>query len=253
MPVILTDLLLITAAAFLAGLLNAVAGGGSLLTLPSLIWIGIPPVAANATGTAALLPGYVASAWTDRKLIGEAGRRSIWLLIILGTLGGVAGAILLLLTTDQAFRVLIPWLLLFATLLFALGPRLQRFINTGNRHLTKSSRWYPVGVLGASMYGGYFNGGLGIVILALFRFFGEEDIHIANALKNLLSAVLTVIAVAIYAVGGIIYYAQWLPMAVAAGVGGWLGIRIARHIPAQWLRLFIVAVGLLMSLLFFME
>ena len=291
--------LLLTGAALVAGMLNAVAGGGSFLTLPALIVVGLPPVAANATGTAALLPGYISGAWTDRAKFRQGSRLPVLALVLLGTLGGAAGAVLLLATSDQAFRGLIPWLLLFATLLFAFGPRIQSFLTVAraqahaqaheqaqkkaeeqadqaqgqareqahaqaheqgdaqsreHAHAQSAANrgWGArVGIVAVCGYGGYFNGGMGIIMLALFRLLGEEDIRVANALKNLLSAILTGIAVVIYAWGGIIYWPQLLPMAVAAFVGGWAGVAVARHVPAQWLRHFVVVVGLLMTLLFF--
>ena len=248
----MSEIMLVACAAWLAGMLNAVAGGGSFFTLPALVWIGVPPVAANATGTAALLPGYLASAWSDRHLMTRSSVLAVSTLLILGTLGGVAGALLLLLTSDQAFRTLIPWLLLVATLLFAMGPYINRWLAQPAAHQPGGDTWKRFGVFGVSAYGGYFNGGVGIVVLALLRLMGEEDILIANALKNLLAAVLTMIAVLIYAVGGLLHFAELVPMALAAGIGGWLGVRLARRIPAQTLRHFIVAVGCIMTTLFFM-
>jgi uncharacterized membrane protein YfcA len=247
----MTELLLVAVAAGLGGMLNAVAGGGSFFTLPALIWIGVPPVAANATGTAALLPGYVSSAWSDRHLMARSSVLAVSALLILGSLGGVAGALLLLLTTDQAFRALIPWLLLLATVLFAFGPRLNQWLAARAAHRDAPGIWGRFGVFGVAAYGGYFNGGVGIVVLALLRLMGEEDIRVANALKNLLAAVLTLIAVLIYAAGGLLYFTALVPMAVAAGLGGWLGVRLARHISPASLRRFIVAVGLVMTALFF--
>ncbi|AGA32578.1 putative permease [Thioalkalivibrio nitratireducens DSM 14787] len=124
-------LLLVTVAAFFAGSINALAGGGSFITLSALVFVGVPPVPANATGTAALLPGYIASAWSDRNLIRAPAGLSLRAVLLLATGGGAAGAVLLLATTDAAFRGIVPWLLLFATLLFAFGPALQRRLPRG--------------------------------------------------------------------------------------------------------------------------
>lgn len=243
--------LVIAAAAFLAGGINALAGGGSFLTLPALVFAGVPPVAANATGTAALLPGYLASAWSYRDLMRAPSGLSILTVVLIGTAGGAAGALLLLATPDQAFRGIIPWLLLFATLAFAFGPALQRQLSGQER------RTHGLGarasILGVCAYGGYFNGGMGIVMLAMFRLLGVHDLRVANGLKNLLSAVLTLIAVIVYALGGIIFWSEVLPMAIAATLGGFAGARVGRVLPPAVLRNTIVLVGAITTALFFLD
>jgi uncharacterized protein len=247
----LLPLLVIAVAAFFAGGINALAGGGSFLTLPALVFAGVPPVAANATGTAALLPGYLASAWSYRDLMRAPVGMSILTVVLIGTAGGAGGALLLLSTPEQAFRGIIPWLLLFATLLFAFGPALQRRLaGQGNRTHGFGAR---AGILGVCAYGGYFNGGMGIVMLAMFRLLGVHDLRVANGLKNLLSAVLTLIAVIVYALGGIISWAEILPMAIAATLGGFAGARVGRVLPPVVLRNTIVLVGAITTVLFFLD
>ncbi len=246
----LIPLLVITGAAFLAGATNALAGGGSFLTLPALVFVGVPAVSANATGTAALLPGYLASAWSYRDLIRAPVGLSLLVVVLLGIAGGTTGALLLLATSNEAFRGIVPWLLLFATLLFAFGPALQRRL--ASRAGTIRGVGARVGILGVCAYGGYFNGGMGIVMLALFRLLGVHDLRVANGLKNLLSAVLTLIAVLVYMVGGLISWAEILPMAVAATLGGLAGARIGRVLPPPILRNGIVLVGAVTTLLFFL-
>lgn len=247
----LLPFLVITVAAFLAGGINALAGGGSFLTLPALVFAGVPAVSANATGTAALLPGYLASAWSYRDLMRAPVGLSLLAVVVIGSIGGAGGALLLLATPEQAFRGIVPWLLLFATLLFAFGPALQRRL--GRRDNATGGIGARVGILGVCAYGGYFNGGMGIVMLAMFRLLGVEDLRIANGLKNLLSAVLTLIAVLVYAVGGIISWTQILPMAVAATLGGLAGARIGRVLPPVVLRNTIVLVGAVTTILFFLD
>lgn len=248
---------LITLAAFFAGGLNALAGGGSFITLPALVLVGVPPVAANATGTAALLPGYLASAWNYRDLLQAPAGWSILAIVIIGGLGGVVGAGLLLLTTDDGFRGIIPWLLLLATLLFAFGPALQRYLaqhfRTQPTDTTRSDWGGRASVLAVAAYGGYFNGGMGIVMLALFRLLGVEDLRVANGLKNLLSAILTLIAVVIYTLGGLISWSVLLPMAIGATLGGWLGAQLGRVLPQTVLRYGIVTLGTVTTVLFFLE
>lgn len=236
-------------AAFFAGSLNAVAGGGSFLTLPVLVLANVPPIAANATGTLALLPGYIASAWALRKEIKNLKNVSLSVLIITSLIGGVIGAGLLLWTPATVFDALIPWLLLAASLLFILSPRL--------RYKNKSAIVRPqlaaLAVLAVAIYGGYFNGGLGILLLAVFSVLNVGDLHVANGLKNLISALLTVIAVIVYIAGGLIYWPQALWMMVAATLGGYIGARASRHIPILYLRWSIITIGLLMTLFFFIR
>jgi len=234
-------------AAFVAGALNAVAGGGSFLTLPALVFTGVPPVMANATGTVALLPGYLAGAWGFREDTAPPPGLSMRLLVVLALAGGAAGAALLLLTPDATFRRVVPWLLLAATALFAFGPQLRARLAGG----TPSTARATLGVLAVAGYGGYFNGGLGILLLALFGLLGQTNLHAMNGLKNWVSALLTAIAVALYAAGGIVLWPQALMMMVAATAGGYGGARLARKLPAPVLRWGIVSTGLVMSALFF--
>lgn len=238
---------LLLAAAFLAGALNAVAGGGSFLTLPALVFTGVPPIAANATGTVALLPGYMAGAWGFREDTAPPPGLSMRLLVVLSLAGGAAGAALLLVTPEATFRRVVPWLLLAATALFAFGPRLRQRLAGGRPSAVKAT----VGLLGVAAYGGYFNGGLGILLLALFGLLGQASLNAMNGLKNWVSALLTAIAVAIYAAGGVVLWPQALMMMAAATAGGYGGARVARRIPAHWLRGGIVLTGLAMAGLFF--
>lgn len=243
---------LLLAAGFLAGLLNAVAGGGSFLTLPALMSVGVPPVAANATGTTALLPGYLASVLADlrqlRRAWRELGWRLAWGLLLAGALGGALGAALLLLTGDARFRALIPWLLLLATMLFALGPWLQR----------QAARPHPgpARLLGAGLgcaYGGYFNGGVGILLLAILRGQGVADLPRANAVKNLLASVLTLMAVVVYVAGGQVVATGLLAVGAGAILGARIGIALVRVLPAAGYRHAVTLIGALMSALFFLD
>jgi len=243
----LLHLALLLPAAFVAGALNAVAGGGSFLTLPALVLTGVPAVVANATGTVALLPGYVSGALGFRSDLRPPPGISIRTLATASLLGGALGAALLLMTGESTFRELVPWLLLAATALFALGPRIVR----RGRGEPASATRAIVGVVAVSIYGGYFNGGLGILLLALFGLLGQTNLNAMNGLKNLVSALLTAIAVAIYAWGGLVLWPQALAMMVAATAGGYFGARVARSVRPPILRAAIVVTGLVMSALFF--
>ena len=258
----LSHTLLLLAAAFVAGALNAVAGGGSFLTLPALVLTGLPPIVANATGTVALLPGYMAGAWGFRHDLAPPPGLSMRILVALSVVGGAAGAALLLLTPAAAFRQLVPWLLLVATALFAFAPQLRNWgqrrqsqasplANEGRTVQAASTTQAIVGMLAVAAYGGYFNGGLGILLLALLGLLGQTQLHAMNGLKNVVSALLTAIAVVVYAIGGLVAWPQALLMMLAATAGGYGGARLAQRIPAAWLRGGIVLTGLVMSGLFF--
>lgn len=243
-------ILLLLIAAFVAGALNAVAGGGSFLTLPALVFTGVPPVIANATGTVALLPGYISGALGFREDLKAPPGLSLVSLAIISIVGGAIGAALLIVTDDDVFRKIIPWLLLLATALFAVGPMLMKKLN----HDQASSASFikaSVGILAVAIYGGYFNGGLGILLLALLGLLGQTNLNAMNGVKNVVSALLTAIAVLVYAWGDVIAWPQALIMMVAATLGGYIGARLARLIPTVVLRTGIVIIGLVMSVLFF--
>ena len=244
------NLILLLGAAFIAGALNAVAGGGSFLTLPALVFVGMPPVVANATGTVALLPGYAAGVLGFREDLEAPPGLSLRALAVLSLAGGAIGATMLLFTGNPAFSRIVPWLLLLATILFAVGPLLLRKLRdreSGNVSPIKSA----LGLLAVSIYGGYFNGGLGILLLALFGLLGQVNLNAMNGMKNVVSALLTAIAVAIYAWGGMVAWPQALVMMIAATAGGYLGARLARRIPAPLLRAGIVVTGAIMTIVFF--
>ncbi|CAO3356905.1 hypothetical protein CRT60_16845 [Azospirillum palustre] len=242
--------LILLAAAFFAGAMNAVAGGGSFLTLPALIYAGVPPVAANATGTVALLPGYASGVYGYRQDLTPVGTLSLPLLSAVSLVGGLAGAGLLLVTPDSVFRGIVPWLLLLATGLFAFGTMLAQRLRSLGLH----GNGAMLGTLFVvSVYGGYFNGGLGILLLAQLSLFGMTDLNAMNGLKNLFSAVLTAIAVVAYAAGGAVEWPKALLMTVAAVAGGYVGARLGRRIPKPVLRAGIIAVGLVMSAVFFLK
>ena len=245
LPLNLSHLLLLSASALGAGALNAIAGGGSFLTFPALVWTGLPPIVANATSAVAVSPGYLGSALGFRRELAElpAARRHAEALIC--ALGGLAGA----------------GLLLFATVLFALGPRLvaarrARDASTSAPSPSSSSsslRAQRLGLFAVAVYGGYFNGGLGILLMALYTLTGESSLNTANALKNLNSLVLSLLSVAAFAWAGAVAWPQALVMMVAATLGGFIGARLARRLPAAWVRTGVVLTGLAMTAAFLMR
>jgi len=243
-----TTILLLVAAAFAAGAINSVAGGGSFLTFPALVFAGVPAVIANASNTVALVPGSLASAFSYRGDIArmEEGRVKSWFFVSL--LGGAIGAALLLFTSDKTFRQVAPWLLLFATLLFALGGRISIALR-GRLHSSQALMLillFPIAV-----YGGYFGGGIGIMILAAFRLYGLTDIHGMNGIKTILSTALNAIASLIFIAAHQIWWRPTLLMMAAGIAGGYLGPVIARRLKPEVIRAIVIAVGIVMTIYFF--
>ena len=233
-------------AAFAAGVLNAIAGGGSFLTFPALVFAGVPPVAANATSAMAVSPGYLGSTLGFRPELRALPPALLWHEVGIAAVGGLLGAGLLLVTPAKVFSGIVPWLLLLATALFALGPHIAR-LSGGAGH----PRWRVPGLLGVSVYGGYFNGGLGILLMALYTLTGESRLHTVNALKNLNSLVLSLLSVAAFALAGAIVWPQAVWMMLWATAGGWAGAHLAKRLPVRWVRRLVIATGLVMSVVFF--
>lgn len=242
------DDLVVFVAAFLAGVLNTIAGGGTFLTFPALVYVGLPPVAANATSAVAVFPGYLGGVAGFRRELKTFGRPFVLKAVAVTLLGGLIGSLLLLISSNQAFSAVVPFLLLGATLVFAFGDRLQEWARA---HAFGVKANGAFGTLLVSIYGGYFNGGLGIVLLALFALWGLRDLDAMNALKNGLSLVLSAISVATFAVAGLVAWPQALLMMAAAVVGGYAGAPIARALPKAVVRGLVIAVGAVMSVIFF--
>jgi len=243
--------LLLSVAAFGAGVLNAIAGGGTFLTFPALVLTGVPPIAANATSALAVSPGYLGSTLGFRAELAALPRALLVREVVLSAIGGVAGALLLLVTPASVFSGVVPWLLLFATVLFAFGPHLSRWASGGGGN--GLSGWRNPGLLAVAVYGGYFNGGLGILLMALYLVCGEQRMHTVNALKNLNSFVLSVVSVIAFAIGGAIVWKQALLMAVFATLGGFAGARLARVLSPRVIRAIVIVTGLVMTALFFFK
>ena len=244
------DAVVLFCAALLAGALNAVAGGGTFLTFPALVYAGVPPIPANATSALAVFPGYLTGALGFRRELAAIAGDRLLRLLGLGLLGGLAGSLLLLVTPAEVFRAVVPWLLLLATLVFAVGDGAAgRFRDRTGR----SAVPLGPGLFAVSVYGGYFNGGLGIMLMALFAAAGMRDLNAMNGLKNGVSFVLSAISVATFAAAGLIAWPAAGLVMVGSTVGGHLGARIARAMPRRAVRGLIVAVGLGMSALFFLR
>jgi len=243
---------LLAAAAFGAGVLNAIAGGGSFLTFPALVFAGVPPIVANATSAVAVSPGYLGSTLGFRAELGRLNPARLRREALIAGLGGVAGALLLLVTPARVFSGLVPWLLLFATALFVAGPWLARRRGQGNGAPAHApEHWQSLGLLLVAIYGGYFNGGLGILLMALYTVCGETSLHTTNALKNLNSLVLSLLSVVTFAAAGAIAWGPALLMMVAATAGGYVGAHGSKRLPVAWVRAVVVVTGLVMNAVFF--
>jgi uncharacterized membrane protein YfcA len=242
------DILILLAAAFGAGVLNTIAGGGTFLTFPALVFTGVPPVAANATSAVAVFPGYLGGALGFRGELASFGRRQLLRLALITLAGGSVGSGLLLVSSNEAFSALVPFLLLAATLAFLFGDRIRAWAAARSRAVTAEG---ALGLFAVSVYGGYFNGGLGIVLLALFALWGMSDLHRMNGLKNGLSFVLSAISVAIFAAAGLVVWPQAVMMMLAAIAGGYAGAPLARALPKPVVRAIIAAIGFGMSAVFF--
>ena len=241
---------LLSAAAFAAGVLNAIAGGGSFLTFPALVFAGVPPIVANATSALAVSPGYLGSTLGFKAELRALPVRRLVREMTLCAVGGVAGALLLLVTPASLFTGIVPWLLLFATALFAAGPRIAVWARSGHS-ASGEARWREPVLLLVAIYGGYFNGGLGILLMALYTVAGESRLNVVNALKNLNALVLSWLSVAAFVVAGAIAWKEGLVMMLAASAGGYVGALWSKRLPVAWVRWGVIAVGLVMSALFF--
>lgn len=244
---------ILIAAGLASGMLNAVAGGGTFISLPALIWLGVPPVTANATATFSALPGYVTGAWGFRHHMRAEGTLSLRVILLIASAGSVIGALLLIATSGNAFMAIVPWLLLLATVLFAVGPRLLSTIRRQGGG-PAGAGVSAAAVLGVAIYGGYFNGGLGIMLLAALGLIGYVDLHGMNGLKSLLSALLSLISSITFVLADLIAWEHAVPLALSAGIGGYAGAIISRRITRlDLLRLFITAVGAAMTVAFFLR
>ena len=254
----LWDMLLIGAGGFAAGAVNSMAGGGTFFSFPALLAVGLPPVVANASNSVALWPASLSGAWAYRQELARY-RRYLLPMGAASLLGGAAGGLLLLLAGDARFSALIPWLLAFATLLFAFSPQLSRALRqlrpagqsqAGGSHGAGSPVGWGVQLL-VSVYGGFFGAGMGILMMASLAIGGHNDVQHINALKNILSAVIYSVTVVTFIVAGAVSWPHTAVMLVTASFGGYWGARMARKIQGPWLRRLVIAVGCALTVYYF--
>ena len=243
--------LIILTAAFVAGAINSIAGGGTLLSFPALVWIGRDPILANATNSFAMWPGSFAGMFGFRRELADV-RRWLLLLTIPSLVGGTLGAILLLRTSTKTFAHLVPFLILGATLLLAA----QEFITRRLAHVSQGKRWIVFAFVFqffVGVYGGYFGAGMGILMLAALGLIGLTDMHEMNGLKNLLAVGINGVAAIYFAISGAVLWVDAMVMAIAAIAGGFLGAKLAKRLGRGFVRGAVVAIGLTMTIALFLK
>ena len=244
------QLIVILGAGLLAGAVNAIAGAGSLITFPTLLWVGIGPVIANATNTVALWPGLVSATYGYRNELRPGTTRFLWL-VIPSLIGGTLGAGLLLNTPAHSFAVAAPFLVLFATVLVAVRDAVTRWGNQPSKELDPDRRWWAIVVPAQfliAVYGGYFGAGIGILMLGTMGFMGFENIHQMNTLKAIFAFSINGAALVYFIAAGIVDWAAATVMAIGAISGGFLSSKAAYRVGQDAVRSAVVVIGLLMGL-----
>lgn len=243
-----TSLLLICVG-LVGGAWNALAGGATLFTFPALMAAGIPPIEANATNYVAMLPSNAAAIPAYSKELKQIGSQ-VWPLLIVSGLGSITGSVLLLVSIQALFEMLIPFLILLATLLFAFGSKISSWVNNFKSAETSSRVLYGA-LFFFSIYGGYFGAGLGIILLAIVQIMGFTSFHVANSLKNLLATSFTMLSIVVFGIGGIIVWPEALTMMIGSTAGGYLGARYGRLMNENYLRNGIIVFGFILSGFYF--
>jgi uncharacterized membrane protein YfcA len=244
----------ITLAAFAAGVINAVAGGGTLLTFPALLSV-LPSVVANGTSTVALVPGSLAGAWGYRQEVRDSWRW-IGFLLIPSVIGGALGTLLVTRLDERYFARMVPWLILTATLLFLIQPTLARLTGIGKLHVRPRAGMTAAIVLGQTLvaiYGGYFGAGIGILMLSSLAVLGLADIHQMNGVKTVLAACINSASIAVFVADGKVVWNYAIVMAAAAVAGGYFGARSARRLPPELVRWVVIIIGFALSAYYFLN
>ncbi|MBO0734942.1 MAG: sulfite exporter TauE/SafE family protein [Methylocapsa sp.] len=248
----LPNFLLVAAAAFGAGFLNAVAGGGSFLTFPALIAAGLPAIDANASNTAALFPAQIATGFAARSGLARASAEksvNMPVLAAISLIGGILGGLLLLLTPQKIFSRLVPWLILFATFVFAGG----NFLIPSAKRFRVNETWIFIAQGLVAVYGGYFGGGIGILMLAALTLFGLRDIWLMNSIKILLSALMNASAAITFVIAGAVHWRWTALVAIGAIAGGYAGLHAARGVDPKIVKGFVTGVGIALTVYFFLK
>jgi uncharacterized protein len=242
---------LLFGSAFAAGMVNSVAGGGTLLAFPALVWAGHEPIYANATTTLALGPGSLSSMWGYRREMKDTPRR-FFALLVPCFIGGIVGAILLKLTPAKTFEALVPFLILFATLLFMAQDPIKRWLRLGEVHEPHNSLSWMAGAIFyqflVGVYGGYFGAGIGILTLAVLGVLGLENIHQMNGLKNIFAGTINLVAAVYFIFAGLIHWPEAILMSVGAIIGGYGAAGLARRMGQKIVRRLVIVIGFAMTI-----
>jgi uncharacterized membrane protein YfcA len=235
--------LLIALAGFGAGIVNGVAGGGTLISFPVLLALGYPALTANVTNTVGIWPGYLGGVAGFREEIGDQ-RATVRALAPAAAIGAVVGAVLLLTTSPADFQRVAPWLILLASALFAVQPLLRRLLaDVGHDHPTRRLLLFG-GTFVASVYGGYFGAAMGVMFMAILGLALPDTLSRTSGLRTILSVLVNGIAAVAFMIGASLAWAAVGLLAVGSLVGGWIGARLARHLPAPVFRVVVIAIGL---------
>jgi len=246
--------LLLFGVAVTAGAMNAVAGGGSFLSFPMLLFLGVPPIQANATNTVALWPGQLGGIGGYRnELQGPEARRVLLPLLAVGIVGGVMGAVTLLVTPQRTFLHLIPWLLLIATLLFAFSRKITAALKPKGGDAALSTKGGMVAQFFVAFYFGYFGAGAGILMMALLALLGMTNIHRINAYKSIQAATCNGVALVTFVSQGVVYWRHAGVMVVGALLGGYYGAFLSQKMKQEHVRWIVIALGGGMSIYFFLR
>ncbi|HHF0535271.1 TPA: sulfite exporter TauE/SafE family protein [Vibrio alginolyticus] len=252
----LLELSLLFIAGVIGGIINSIAGGGSFITFPALLAVGVPPIMANATNTYASCAGYISGAVGFREEIMK-NKHELLFTISFSLVGGAVGAYLLLNTPESLFMEAIPWLLLFATVLFLTGSRLTMLIKTVAKEHKHAGILGAIALglllVGVSAYGGFFNAGLGVIVLSYLVVAGHQDINLMNGLKLLVSTCVSLIAIVIFVANGSIDWHTGSVVLVGTLVGGYLAARVSRQLNPNHVKGFVALSSILITLYFFID
>lgn len=241
---------ILIAAGLAGGLANAIAGGATLITFPAMLMAGLPPITANASNAVAVAPGHMVAAIADRSSLPGRGRTLV-VALAAATAGGGVGAVLLLVTPEAVFTLLVPALIGSATLLYAYGKHVQKAaMATFGEAALSGPTPRAATVLAASIYGGYFGAGLGVVLLAVIAVTGHEEVRVANALKNLLSTAVSAVAIAIFISKGAVSWPPTLVMLAGAAAGGLIGAHLVKVLSPAAVRGIVITIGAAMTAIY---
>jgi len=253
---VIFEIVFLFMAGFFGGILNSIAGGGTFITFPALLLVGVPPVSANATNTFASCSGYMSGTYAFRKEL-QTHKKELPRFILISVIGGITGAWLLLEIPETLFRETIPWLLLFATLLFTFGSSIHNTLIQLASHYKHSS---AIGsslllliFLGVCIYGGFFNAGLGIIILSYLALAGYKDINAMNGLKLLTSSCVSLIAIALFIYDGVIAWREGVTVLLGALSGGYIAAHYSRQLPQAYVKRFVAIASVTITVFFFYD